>query len=76
MCIVLRYFATGSMQNSIGCWINGDQSTVSRRVTHVTAAILEVYRDAFEFNRKSTRDGFLEKFGLPSIVGAIDCTHI
>ena len=76
VCIVLRFFATGSMQNSIGCWINVDQSTVSRCITRVTAAMLEGYKGGFEFNGKSTRDTFLERFGLPSITGAIDCTHI
>ena len=53
-----------------------DQSTVSRCITRLTAAILEVYKGGFEFNGKSTRDTFLERFGLPSITGAIDCTHI
>ena len=52
------------------------KSTVSRCITRVTAAILEVYKGGFEFNGKSTRDTFLERFGLPSITGAIDCTHI
>ena len=44
--VALRFFATGYMQSSIACWINMDQSTVSRCIWRVIAAILEVYRDA------------------------------
>ena len=50
-----------------------DQSTVSRCIWRVTAAILEVCRDAFEFKSRSTKDGFHEKFGLPSVLGTIVC---
>ena len=76
VCVALRFFATGCMQSSIASWINIDPSTVSRCVHRVTSAILECNRDAFRINNNVVRRGVFENFGLPSIIGAIDCTHI
>ena len=51
------------MQTSVAAWLNVDKTT------------LEVYNEQFRINVKSSREGFLGKFGLPKIIGTIDCTH-
>ena len=75
VCIRLQFFATGCFQMSVGSWINVNQSTVSRTVWRVTRAIIDSHPNAFVLNMQSTK-GFFEKFNMPNIIGALDCTRI
>ena len=75
LCITLRYYATGSMQLSLGAWMNVDKSTVSRALWKVTQAITST-SEPFIIDANLIKDGFYNKFGIPNIVGAIDCTHV
>lgn len=63
------------MQLSLGAWMNVDKSTVSRAVWRVTRAITST-PEPFVMDVNSTKYGFYSKFGIPNIVGAIDCTHV
>ena len=76
VCIALRFYGTGSMQLSLGSWLNVDQATVSRTVWRVTRSIVAVYSNLVNLNTNATKDGFYERYRIPNIVGAIDCTHI
>ena len=75
VCVALWYYATGSMQLSLAAWINVHQSTVSRNVWAVTMALIRAYPESFAM-RGSSKIGFHTKFGLPNILGCIDCTHV
>lgn len=75
VCVALRFYATGCMQLSLGAWLNIHQSTVSRTVRDVTAALLETYPDSFNVVG-SSKTGFYDKFGMPNILGCVDGTHI
>ena len=61
---------------SIGCWINIDQSTVSRTVWKVTRAIINSYSNVFHHDIQNVKEQFFNKFGMPNILGSIDCTHV
>lgn len=76
VCIGLRFLATGCFQLTLGSWINVDQSTVSRTSWRVIQAILNSFPDIFTLNVQTIKEGFFDKYGIPNIVGAIDCTHI
>lgn len=76
VCIALRFFATGSMQLSLGAWIHVEQSTVSRVLWKVTRAIIANFPETFVINPEKNKAGFFEKYKIPNIFGAIDCTHI
>ena len=75
VCVTLRYYATGCMQLSLAAWMNVDKSTVSRTVWNVTQAVLQA-AEPLVMEANPLKEGFYQKFGLPNIVGAIDCTHI
>ena len=73
--VTLRFYATGSMQLTLGSWISIDQSTVSRTIWRVTKAILMEYRDPFDIPNDVTT-GFYHNFNVPNCIGLIDCTHV
>lgn len=76
VCIVLRFFATGAMQLSIGSWLNVGQGTISRTIWRVARAIIKIYGDEISMNVNESKEGFCVKYGLPNTFGAIDCTHV
>lgn len=76
VCIALRFYGTGCMQLSLAAWINVDQATVSRCIWKVTQAILERYPNSITIQPAIVKQGFLDRYGVPNLLGAIDCTHI
>ena len=73
--ITLRFYATGSMQLTLGSWLHIDQSTVSRTVWNVTKTILAAYPNPFTIPATAEAD-FLHNFNVPNCLGLIDCTHV
>ena len=62
------------MQILLATWFNVHQSTVSRKVWAVTAALIRAYPESFDLTG-SGKIGFYTKFNLLNILGCIDCTH-
>ncbi|XP_060800801.1 putative nuclease HARBI1 [Amyelois transitella] len=81
----LSFFATGSYQRPIGD-ISGHslaQQTVSKAIAQVTACInsMEMREKYIVFprsheDRNKIRARFYQKFGIPGVLGCIDCTQI
>lgn len=76
ICIAFRFYGTGCMQLTLASWIEVDQATVSRCIWDVTNAIIDSYPHALDLNQQRVKNGFFEKYGIPHLLGAIDCTHI
>lgn len=76
VCIALRFYGTGSMQLSLAAWVNVDQATVCRCIWDVTTAIIEHYPNVLTIQPQRVKDGFFERYKVPNVLGAIDCTHI
>ena len=73
--VKLRFYATGSMQLTLGSWMHIDQSTVSRTVWTVTNAIIAAYPTPFNIPA-DVSIGFYNNYNVPNCIGLIDCTHI
>lgn len=80
----LRFFATGCYQRSVGQDFNCDlsQTSVHRCIKEVTLAIYRhLSRQYIKFpttfrERQQLKLDFMNKFGFPGTIGAIDCTHV
>ncbi|KAL5244243.1 hypothetical protein ACI65C_011653 [Semiaphis heraclei] len=81
----LRFFASGSYQLDIGDNRSSalSQPSVSRCITEVSNALNQPdivkryigFPDNFQ-KLNEIRRGFLDKKGVPGVVGTIDCTHV
>ena len=78
VCLALRFYATGSMQLSLGAWLHVNQSTVSRVVWDVTRTICSRMRGEISFPDGffGLKQAFYQLSGLGNIVGCVDCTHV
>lgn len=79
--IALRFFASGSFQAVLAGTVGVSQSSVSRSVTAVCAALCRHVRRFIKFPLTAaaqirTKQGFFEVAGFPNVLGAVDGTHI
>lgn len=78
--VTLRFYATGSFQQTIGDLLNIHKSTVGRIIHRVTHQICRLRNDFIKMplgeELSSTIVGFYSIAGFPRVVGALDCTHI
>lgn len=78
--IALRFFATGSFLQIVGDSLGVDKSTVSRVVTDVTEALVQLRHDFISWPNEDVkmeiRRGFFSLGGFPNVIGCIDGTHI
>lgn len=78
--ITLRFYATGHFQTSDGDLIHCHQSTVCRVIKRITAVIASMHNDLIKFPTPGELPAVKQKFhsiaNFPSVIGAIDCTHI
>jgi hypothetical protein len=80
----LRFYATGSYQRCLGQDFNFalSQTSVHRCIHMVTSAIDERLSPQFitfpntRDERQQIKVSFMERFGFPGVIGAIDCTHV
>ena len=74
----LRFFATGNLQTVNGDLIGIHQTTVSRIINCVSTAILQQLPRFISFsqNLHETKRDFMNYSRIPSIIGAIDGTHV
>ncbi|KAI4466824.1 nucleotidase-related [Holotrichia oblita] len=80
----LLFFAHGSYQSCIGGNFNLglSQQAMSKCLSNITNAIVENLLQTWivfpqtEQERNNVKQGFLEKFDFPGVIGAIDCTHV
>lgn len=77
----LSFYASGSYQHNVWHERLG-QKTVGRCIHEVTAAVEQhicpkwiVFPQTLEA-RQAVKVQFYNKFGLPGIIGCIDCTHV
>ncbi|CAK1578757.1 unnamed protein product [Parnassius mnemosyne] len=81
----LNFYARGSYQGSVGQNMDGPmaQQTVSRCLQEVTTALNapHILRKHIRFpqnrnERNLIKQKFYDKYGLPAVVGCIDCSHV
>lgn len=80
----LRFYATGSYQRSVGQDFNLglSQPSICQCIHKVTQIIDEHLGNQFikfpstREDRQQNKADFMEKFGFPGVIGAIDCTHV
>ncbi|XP_055712138.1 putative nuclease HARBI1 [Phlebotomus papatasi] len=80
----LYFYANGSFQGVVGdCnTLNTSQSSVSRNLSKITNLIVQhLARKYISFpstdeGKNIVQRGFLDKFGVPNILGTLDCTHV
>ncbi|CAI6369369.1 unnamed protein product [Macrosiphum euphorbiae] len=79
--IALRYLARGQVQDDNGDLHGVSQPTVSRCSSQICRALASLKNNYIKFpltneELASKKADFRRKFNMPSIIGAIDCTHI
>lgn len=79
--IALQFYATGCFQLTCGDLVHVDQSTVSRTVKRVSAAIAVQRHNFIKFPEtvgevRLAMESFYEIDSFPHVVGAIDGVHI
>jgi hypothetical protein len=78
--IALQFYATGAFQITVGDLIRLHQTTVSRIVKRVSIALADKKQQFVKFpcreNVANVKENFYNIAGIPTIIGAIDCSHI
>ena len=80
--IPLRYLATGKMQQCSCDDFGTTQPTISRTITYILDALTDphILCQYIKFPRTrqemESKQEFMEAYGFPGVVGAIDGTHI
>ncbi|XP_063634615.1 putative nuclease HARBI1 [Cydia splendana] len=83
--IALKFFGRGDYQGGVGRdqWVPMSQQAVSDCLRDVTTALNDpglIHRHMIfpktQAARAVIKNGFYEKFGIPGVCGAIDCTHV
>ena len=80
LCIFLRFLASGCFQSIVGDTFHVDKSTVSRKIHSVATALARHLNHFVRFpdveRLRQIKEAFYNRYRFPSVVGAIDCTHI
>uniref|UniRef100_A0A8C6UN81 DDE Tnp4 domain-containing protein n=1 Tax=Neogobius melanostomus TaxID=47308 RepID=A0A8C6UN81_9GOBI len=78
--IALRFFASGSFQNSLGDMVNVHRTTACRAIRRVSLALMRIMgryvRLPTQEEAARMKQDFYFKSGLPGIIGCIDGTHV
>ncbi|XP_050726940.1 putative nuclease HARBI1 [Eriocheir sinensis] len=79
--VALRFYASGKFQNVVGDAAGISQSSISRVIKGVTEALFnkairDIKMPQDQQALMQTKQGFYALHGFPSVIGAIDCTHI
>ena len=76
--ITLRFYATGYFQMSVGDLMEVNQSTVCRIIHRISCCIARRKSNVITSlsGDLTTKQEFYNIAWFPSVVGAIDCTHI
>ena len=78
--ISMQFYATGAFQISIGDLVRVHQATVCRVVKRVSVALARKKHRFVNFpireNLNEVMGHFFDIAGIPSVLGAIDCTHV
>ncbi|KAJ8714844.1 hypothetical protein PYW08_004890 [Mythimna loreyi] len=79
----LSFLATGSYQRIVGVTQNLAQRTASRCIRQVVNALNHhaimakwIVFPKTRQDRSFIKQGFQRRFGLPGVIGCIDCTHV
>ncbi|XP_030058313.1 putative nuclease HARBI1 [Microcaecilia unicolor] len=78
---ILQFFATGTFQHVLRGNSGVDQATVSRHLSQVLRALKKCVRKYIAFPTgeeewRRIKMDFYKIAGMPSVLGAIDCTHV
>lgn len=84
MFCALNFYAHGSYQKAVGqdFHVALSQASVSRCLDVVTDAIVSNLLNTYikfpmtDATKLEVKRGFMDKFHIPGIIGAIDCTHV
>ncbi|XP_050705937.1 putative nuclease HARBI1 [Eriocheir sinensis] len=79
--VALRFYASGTFQNVVGDVAGISQSSISRILNDVTEALLNKAKREINMPQNLQelmliKQDFYGLSGFPSVIGAIDCTHI
>ena len=78
--VVLRYFATGSLQLDVSDIFGISKPTVCRIVHNVSNIVSATKNEYVKFDNWSeavmTKLAFLRMAGFPKVIGCMDCTHV
>ncbi|XP_045494080.1 putative nuclease HARBI1 [Colias croceus] len=73
--LALRFYALGTMLNSVADFAGVSLSSACRIVADISAAIARLY-NKYIFLHSRTTDKFYNIAQFPRVCGAIDCTHV
>ncbi|CAH2100915.1 unnamed protein product [Euphydryas editha] len=73
--LALRFYALGTMLNSVADFAGVSLSSACRKVADISAAIARLY-NKYIFLHPRTTDKFYNISQFPRVCGAIDCTHV
>lgn len=79
LCIALRFYASGNLQASDGDLAGVHLSTVSRIIENVSRSIAQHHNRFIRMppsGLETYKSRFYEVAGIPSVIGALDGTHI
>ena len=79
--VALRFYASGSFQSVVSDTVGLSQASVSRIINGVSNALFDKAQREIRMPHDPesvmlTKQGFYAIHGFPSVIGAIDCTHI
>ena len=80
--VALRVLGEGNFQRPSADIYGLSQPSVSRIVEKFCQAVITTYRDAYikfpasDHDLQTTKTQFLNRFGIPNVLGCIDCTHV
>lgn len=76
--LTLRYFATGSFLVAVGDFSGVSKASAGRFIKLVSEALARLRPIVVRFPRQldDVKEAFYRVARFPSVIGAIDCTHI
>lgn len=82
LCIVLRFYSSGSFHRILGDTLGMHRSTVTKLIHLVSVSIIRRLKHVYirtptgQDNLMAISAQFQEKCRFPGVIGAIDCTHV
>lgn len=77
----LYFYAGGTFQHQLSSLGGMSQTSVSVAVKQVTNSLVQHAHEFIKFpmtpvSQNRVKQGFMDRYGFPGVLGAIDCTHV